>query len=338
MKWIYYLLLGAVCLNACNEEEEIIPTEGSEVFYELPQGDHDYDAKIVDYYEKYGIYILYEFAPKDLYWNNMGWSEFEQKHSNDGSNYVPSYYGDLLGAPADPAYAGKLLEMCEQCCFGLYPEEYLKHLPLRFLLCSELSKVVTVGIDWVDGIAVSKRDTLPRNTYASFNRFAVNWGSEAIDTMSYSSKLYFSKDINGEFISILKDNEVFEYDDKFMITGHSYKYEVLTGEKLFKRGFLTNTTLVNGNITQSRINDFFAFLKLATVPLDVLNAEPVSVDYQDVEPSVVGLFKRVYADADDGRVDGKTGIDFIKRKYEFVIELLKTKYGIDTDKLQYPEK
>lgn len=339
MKWIYYLLLGVVCLAACNEEDELTPSEGDEVFYELPQGNHDYDAKIVDYYTKYGFYILYDFGAKDLYWNNMGWNKFEQMPSGNGSLYVPSYCGDLLGAPADPEYAGKLLEMCEKFCFELYPEEYLNHIPLRFLLCSELDKVVTVGSKVVDGITVILRDTLPRNTYVSFNRFAVNWGSEAIDTMSYNpSKLYFSKDINAEFISILKDKDVFTYDDGFMIMGHSYAFAGLAGEGLFKRGFLTSSTLVNGQVNQSRINDFFAFLKLATVPLDLLNAEPVKIGSQDTEPSVVGLFNRVYADADDGRVDGKTGIDFIKQKYEFMINLLKTKYGIDTDKLQYPEK
>ena len=137
-------------------------------------------------------------------------------------------------------------------------------------------------------------------------------------------------------MSHLKEINVFEYDYGFMMTGHIYTYAQLQGENLFKRGFLTTTTLVNGNITQSRINDFMAFLNLAMVPLDILNAEPVAIGSQDNNPSVVGLFSRVYADADDGRVDGKTGIDWIKQKYNFVIELLKT-YGIDTDKLQHPE-
>ena len=165
---------------------------------------------------------------------------------------------------------------------------------------------------------------------------AVNWASTDYDTIKPNDKLYFSKDLNDAFMSILKENNVFEYDNGFMMTGHIYTYAQLQGENLFKRGFLTTTTLVNGNITQSRINDFMAFLNLAMVPLDILNAEPVAIGSQDNNPSVVGLFSRVYADADDGRVDGKTGIDWIKQKYNFVIELLKT-YGIDTDKLQHPE-
>ena len=334
MKWIYYLLLGAVCLAACNQENDLTPSEGDEVFYTLPQGNHDYDDKIVDYHDKYGFYILYEFGDKDLYWNNMGWNKFEQLPSGDGSLYVPSYFGNMLGAPADPEYAGKLLEMCEKFCFNVYPNEYLKHMPLRFLLCSELNQVVTLGHKIVDGVTIILRDTLPINTYVSFNRFAVNWGSEAIDTLGYNSKLNFSKDINGEFMSILKSNDVFEYDESFVITRHNYAYASLMGENLFKRGFLTSSTLVQGNITQSRMNDFFAFLQLATVPLDVLNAKPGSIGSQDLTPSVVGLFNREYTDKD---ALGRTGIELIKMKYEYMIKLLKEKYGVDTDKLQHPE-
>lgn len=332
MKWIYYLLLGAACLTACNEEENITPTEGDEVFYELPQGNHDYDAKIVDYHNRYGFYILYEFGPKDLYWNNMGWSKFMQ--GDKDFYYVATACGDLLGEPADPNYAGRLLEMCEKYCFNLYPEDYLSYMPLRFLLCQQLSRVVIAGSIVVDGETIILRDTLPRNVYSAFNRFAVGWGSEAIDTISDQSKLYFSKDINTEFISILRNEKVFEYDDKFMIVGHSYAYASLQGEALFKRGFLTNSTLVNGNITQSRINDFMAFLKLVTVPLDLLNAKPVAVGSQDNEPSLIGLFSRKYTEVDNY---GKTGIDRIKQKYDFMINLLKTEYGIDTDKLQHPD-
>ena len=97
---------------------------------------------------------------------------------------------------------------------------------------------------------------------------------------------------------------MFEYDEDFMIMGHSSAYAALRGEGLFKRGFLTTSTLVNGNITQARMNDFFAFLKLCTVPLELLYAEPATVGNQDLEPSVIGLFSRQYNDEDDGRVDG----------------------------------
>ena len=178
-----------------------------------------------------------------------------------------------------------------------------------------------------------------KNKHLWQNRIEMAYGlnqTETSGTKKTNDKLYFSKDLNDAFMSILKENNVFEYDNGFMMTGHIYTYAQLQGENLFKRGFLTTTTLVNGNITQSRINDFMAFLNLAMVPLDILNAEPVAIGSQDNNPSVVGLFSRVYADADDGRVDGKTGIDWIKQKYNFVIELLKT-YGIDTDKLQHPE-
>ena len=334
MKWIYLLLVLAF-LAGCNDEDELTPSEGEETFYKLPQGNHDYDSKIVDYNTKYGFYILYEFGKKDLFWNNMSWSEFLQDDKD--FVYVATATGVMRGKQADQNYVGQVLDMCEKYCFEIYPEEYLKnYMPLRFLICSNLGEVVTVGSKYENGTTIIIRDTVKLNVYRSFNRLAVNWASTDYDTIKPNDKLYFSKDLNDAFMSILKENNVFEYDNGFMMTGHIYTYAQLQGENLFKRGFLTTTTLVNGNITQSRINDFMAFLNLAMVPLDILNAEPVAIGSQDNNPSVVGLFSRVYADADDGRVDGKTGIDWIKQKYNFVINLLK-KYGIDTDKLQHPE-
>ena len=59
MKWIAYLLLGVALLAGCNEEDDIVPRTENEVFYQLPQGDHDYDDKIVDYYNKYGLQHVY---------------------------------------------------------------------------------------------------------------------------------------------------------------------------------------------------------------------------------------------------------------------------------------
>lgn len=335
MKKIAYLLFCVALFAGCNDEDDIVPRTEDEVFYQLPQGNHDYDDKIVEYYNKYGFYILYEFEKKDLYWNNTVWTEFRESSSD--YVYDATSMGTLLGEPADPDYAGRVLEMCEKGCFNLYPENYLNYMPLRFLLCSELNNVVTAGTVITDGGAVTLRDTVKINVYRSFSRLAVNWASSDLDTITETDKLYFSKDLNTEFISVLQENDVFEYDEDFMITGHSYSYASLQGENLFKRGFLTQSTLVSGNITQSRINDFMAILKLCAVPEELLYAEPATVGSQDNEPSLIGLFSRVYTDEDDGRADGYTGIDRIKQKYEFMINLLKTEYGIDTDKLQHPE-
>lgn len=335
MKKIAYLLFCVALFAGCNDEDDIVPRTEDEVFYQLPQGNHDYDDKIVEYYNKYGFYILYEFEEKDLYWNNTVWTKFAES-SNDYV-YEATSMGTLLGEPADTAYAGRVLEMCEKGCFNLYPENYLDYMPLRFLLCSKLSNVVSAGAIITPDGAIIIRDTVKINVYRSFSRLAVNWASSDLDTITETDKLYFSKDLNTQFISVLQENDVFEYDEDFMITGHSYSYAALQGENLFKRGFLTNSTLVSGNITQSRINDFMAVLRLCAVPEELLYAEPAVVGSQDNEPSVIGLFSRQYADEDDGRVDGYTGIDRIKQKYEFVMNLLKTEYGIDTDKLQHPD-
>ena len=78
-------------------------------------------------------------------------------------------------------------------------------MPLRFLICSNLGKVYTVGTKYENGTTTIIRDTAKLNVYRSFNRLAVNWASTDYDTIKPNDKLYFSKDLNDAFMSILKE-------------------------------------------------------------------------------------------------------------------------------------
>ena len=326
MKWIY-LLVCAAFLASCNEEDDITPREGGEVFYTLPQGNHDYDDKIVEYYNKYGFYILYKFGEKDLYWNNTGWAK--SMVEEEGFYYVSEATGDLLGEPADPEYVGPLLKLIENNMFNIYPEDYLYHLPLRFLLCSSMGKVVSAGIQYVDGVAITLRDTLVRYAYCNFNRFAVNGASETIETMSSYEKSDLLGEANGEFMNLLYSNDLFELCEEFT-TISDYTYAYLTGENLFKRGFLAYGTLVSNNPTQSHINDFEDYMKLITIPLEVLEGEPAPISSSNYQSTINPPLQ--------GALNPKRDVNgLVRQKYEILIKYFKEKYGIDTDRWQYPD-
>ncbi|OKZ15766.1 MAG: hypothetical protein BHV81_15255 [Butyricimonas synergistica] len=62
MKWNYlFIVLAIGVLSSCYEEDTLTPTEGTEEIFKLPQGDHDYDTRIVKWFEHYGFYGLYIF-------------------------------------------------------------------------------------------------------------------------------------------------------------------------------------------------------------------------------------------------------------------------------------
>lgn len=130
MKFIY-LLLTVAMLCSCYHEEEIVPTEGSEKMYILPQGGNaEYDKDIVGWYEKHGFYTVYEFVPEDVYWADRDWAGFTG---------VPGMSaGSLEVTKGDPKYIGPLLEMFKTFFLKYYTGEQLACMPLKVFLCSKL--------------------------------------------------------------------------------------------------------------------------------------------------------------------------------------------------------
>ena len=75
------------------------------------------DGRIVDLYEKYGSYFLYDFTLLDLNWNQV-------------ANLTS--YKLALG---DPGLCGDMLDLLDEVWLQFYPEEFLKkNLPYRVFL------------------------------------------------------------------------------------------------------------------------------------------------------------------------------------------------------------
>lgn len=70
-KYVVYLsMLGLLVCLACSEDKKIGEVETLTLDYELPQGKSPADDRIVEIYEKYGSYILYEYTDKDFYYDS----------------------------------------------------------------------------------------------------------------------------------------------------------------------------------------------------------------------------------------------------------------------------
>lgn len=73
---LWIVALGLVGWIGCSDDETLIPSDTLVPQIELPQGNHEYDTKIVDFFEHTGLYILYKFEPRDVYFaGNLTWSE-----------------------------------------------------------------------------------------------------------------------------------------------------------------------------------------------------------------------------------------------------------------------
>ena len=142
MKYNYLLLLflAAFFVGCSDDDEDITPTQEDEMFYLLPQGNHDYDKTIVSWRDNYGFYAVYRFDIGDMYWNNTSWQEYMGPLVEDtGDLYA------VQGDTTDDRYIGRLVEMIDTYFLKNYKDEWLKEcMPLRVFLCSQLGGITSV--------------------------------------------------------------------------------------------------------------------------------------------------------------------------------------------------
>lgn len=310
MQFKYMLIIVMALVMGCNDEDDITPRQENEMSYQLPQGNHDYDKIIVDWYNEYKFYTLYEFTDRDLFWNNTQWEQ----------GFMPGLGGELLGKPADPNFVGYQLDLLQHSLFDLYPDSLLVYMPLKVLLCSGLWKT---GYRFDYELMKSVPDSTAICAYKGFDYFAMNGGNSEIVTMTSGDKQDMQAALNALFLERLCAKGVIVMPKEFAtISDYTYKY--YSGGELFEHGFLSGWVLENGNKEASITNDFASYMKLVVLPLDVLEAEPdTSLDYEN-EPSLTGALH-----------DSRDVKKLVRKKYEIVVKCLKEK-GIDIDRIQYP--
>ena len=97
------LLVLLSLFSACADDSPALTPSGIKTGYVVPQGTNDYDKTIVDFYKKYGSYLLYKFTGKDTYWTPSGWKNGVIGTVANGGQ--PGY----VVAPADTQYVAKQL-------------------------------------------------------------------------------------------------------------------------------------------------------------------------------------------------------------------------------------
>lgn len=149
---LLFLIIGLAL--GCKKEPAIQP-DTIRPEYHLPQGNHPYDKKILDFHEKYGTYVLYKFTDKDFQWNIT-------------TNLL--YAAD----PGDEGYIEQSLEMLDKKLFSFYTEGFLKlSLPYKILLSSRIREIK--GPDTV---------ATPVNTVSTFSQFTFGQASPRIDHLT----------------------------------------------------------------------------------------------------------------------------------------------------------
>jgi len=217
------LSLGVLLLlaSACKKNEApLTPTTEPEPGFKLPQGNHNYDQRIMSYYNKWGTYVLYKFTKQDYTYQISGYD----------TKYV--------AVPADTNYINQQLDLLESTFFKYYGDSTLrKYLPVKFFLCSSL--IYNNNGQQVNGYLLP----FANGFLGGFESFAANGGNSTVLTLN---KVAYRSDINFSFLKMMdlqfkiKQSTTFislsDYVTAFPTT------PVATQADRYKRGFLGTTS------------------------------------------------------------------------------------------------
>ena len=207
------LLCSSICLClmamiACHDESALTPTEQPEMGYVLPQGNHDFDKRIVAWQEKANFFILYKFADKDIRWQYNTWLDEEE----------------ITYTFADTNYINKQLDLIESKFLNFYSLDILREgMPLKLMLLGQLDDYSSY---------VHKH-----NIYVNFDGFAMAWGDNSIDNMTAAQRNAFKTDVNQAFVKRLMDNGLLQVPEAFSKVS-VYNSVSYSRDKMYGLGFL----------------------------------------------------------------------------------------------------
>jgi len=137
MKQLIYILtlalMSSLVTTGCKKEAKLTPTTTPEDIYgdpTLPQGNHPYDAEILQLFKNYHTLFLYKYQPKDLFYNVTDDIGGTYDTATDKIT-KPGWFA----VPADQQYVGMQLDMLKEIWLNFYPDSLLrKGLPQKVYL------------------------------------------------------------------------------------------------------------------------------------------------------------------------------------------------------------
>lgn len=309
------LYICIVCLTilltaSCDNGDSTLEPSGIKDTFTLPQGDHDFDTTIVNFYKQYGTYILYKFTDKDAYWTPSGW-----KNGVVGIDSVGGTDGYIV-KPADERYIGKQLELLKELWISSYSEKFLKaFLPVKILLCSEVDSLKREYV-FTPTFATNY---VPQSVGAWYNYYniCVNYGNNAIETMTAADRNLFKGKITRAFMQSISDRDLITSPSDFAeITNYNNLSEDKTNPALWTKG----TFLYSDFSSQTANKDWYIFMRMMMFHSeDFLTRAPSAInDYDTSEAAWEGILN-----------PAKDTNGLLKKKYDIVRNYFIKNYDMD---------
>lgn len=308
MKYRYILSLMAILsmliLNSCKKTEAALSPSGIVDGYVLPQGNHAFDAEIVNYYNKYNTYLLYKFNYEDIYWTPTGY--------NVPKMYSGGYWSSGHEVTiADETYIPAQLALIKASLFDLYPEKFLKKfLPGKILLCSKVDSIYAA----YDFTSFSyTKGTKSIGAYSYYNSICVNYGNANVATMTAGDKTVFLKKINAMLVENIIARSLTKPTLDFTNSA-DYATAMTTFTQSYGKGIIVN---YYGPTALADWNEYIRVM--VTLSETQLNMEiPMPGPYDYPSPTSLGILNP------SKDINGQ-----IRKRYAIVRNYFISEYGID---------
>jgi hypothetical protein len=296
-KWIYIGLALGIIFTSCSKEDALtastLPEKVVNAGY-LPQGESEYDNRIMEYYRKYNTVMLYKYDEKEFWWNvtrDLRWTY------DSTTNRTTTFFNGVAytAAPAVEPYVGEQLTLIERKFFTYFPDAFLKAaLPTKILLFSNLREIPYS----FDGQPTNS-NTKFKNALFALYYIGINRGNADVRTMTAAQADSFKLELCYGFIETwCRERGYIAFDDQFFTVS---TYKPTTESSMYSEGFL-----------------------------NVLSQESI-IDWQSYIKAIVGnSYATLTASGQNGILHPSKDVSGkIRKKYDIMVAHFLRKYGID---------
>ena len=293
-KIFVFVLVALSTWTACSDDKDLgpdIPFVGS---YQLPQGKSSADDRIVELFNTYGSYFLYEYTQKDFNWTQVS--------VGSSANYS---YGTILG---DPVYAGDWLDVMERIWLDFYPEDFLqKNLPYRILMADSIKQTYTY-----------ERSATYYKVYLTTNTLAIAGLNKDIVSLSGAVEKSFKNVLQQEFLKHLINSGALVAPDEFYYVS-DYSKKATAGVEARTRGFVPSIDMEE---SYGSVYDWCTYIVYGTTELSRTN---------DLRHYLMNMIS--HAETESNSWATYLTYPLVKKKHDILKKYFLEEYGIDFQKI-----
>ena len=304
---ILFVILSLVVCAGCYNEDALTPTTELEPGYVLPNNGLACDAEIAEYYKKCGFYILYDFEPKDIYWNLTRWEGLTWDTPNERWDQNTFY-----ASPAEQEYVDRQFNLVKENLLNFYPDSTLAAwMPMKLLLCDTIWR--PRGLDTVYQICRE-----------GFDYVAVAYGNQTVGQLTTADIDTLRMELNVMFLQKAVESGKMAIPEEFASIS-VYGDSETTTSNMYSKGFICPDDPTFGTYITVE-SDWSAFIEaIVSTHENDLKAIPDLMEIWGMsDPTYIGILYQ-----DDGMNEIKDVTGNILKKYNIVINYFKDNFGID---------